>query len=198
MQKLFIASRNKGKIKEIEHYLKGLNIEFSSLITTPNIPDIPETGKTFEENAFIKAKTVFDVVNIPVLADDSGLEVDHLHGAPGVHSARYAGEDSTDSENCQKLLRELEGVQQIKRGARFRCCLLLYDGVNKNYFEGISKGHIITAPRGEGGFGYDPLFLPEGYSKTFAELDMETKNRISHRGKALKKLKEFLDKDTRT
>src|SRR4030095_1389645 len=128
MQKLFIASRNKGKIKEIEHYLKGLKIEFSSLINTPNIPDIPETGNTFEENAFIKVKAVFDSVKIPVLADDSGLEVDHLHGAPGVCSARYAGENSTDTENCEKLLSELKGVEQIKRNARFKCCLILYDG----------------------------------------------------------------------
>lgn len=196
MRKICIASGNKGKIKEIELFLTGLNIQFSLLLDTPNITDIQETGKTFEENAFIKAKAVFDIVNIPVLADDSGLEVDYLLGAPGVYSARYAGQNSGDKQNCEKLLKELEGIEHQNRSARFRCKLLLYNGMDKNYFDGVCEGYITTYPRGNNGFGYDPLFLPDGYSETFAELDPETKNKISHRGKAFIKLREYLKMGT--
>jgi XTP/dITP diphosphohydrolase len=193
MKKIFIASKNQGKVKEIKSILSGFNIEFFSLIDSPNIPDIEETGTTFEENAFIKAKAVYDKVQIPVLADDSGLEVDYLGGVPGVYSARYAGKNATDAQNCKKLLVELDGVESKNRTARFKCILVLYDGVSKRFFEGACEGNIITSPRGTGGFGYDPLFVPEGYEKTFAELDLSTKNKISHRGKALASLKKFLD-----
>jgi XTP/dITP diphosphohydrolase len=191
--KIFIASKNNGKIKEIESVLRVFNYEFSSLADYPDIPDIDESGATFEENAFIKAKAVYDIVKVPVMADDSGLEVDYLNGAPGVYSARYAGEKASDLDNCMKLLKELKQTEYEKRTARFKCVIILYNGVNKHSFEGTCEGHILNEMRGSKGFGYDPLFLPEGYTKTFAELDLDTKNRISHRGKALQKLVKFMD-----
>jgi XTP/dITP diphosphohydrolase len=190
--KIFIASKNKGKIKEIKSILGGLDIEFQSLLDKPEIPDVEETGKTFEQNALIKAKAVYEKVNVPVLADDSGLEVDYLNGAPGVYSARYAGNNATDKQNCEKLLSELSLVPADKRGAEFRCVLSLVEGNNVNYFEGVCRGKITDSLRGNGGFGYDPLFIPAGYTQTFAELDLDTKNKISHRGISLGKLKDFL------
>ena len=193
MNKLFIASKNKGKINEIKSVLSGLGIEFFSLLDTPDIPDIEETGTTFEENASIKAQSVFDIVKIPVLADDSGLAVEYLNGSPGIYSARYAGENASDFDNCSKLLSELENAAYDERKASFICVIIMYDGINKRVFEGTCGGHIITYLRGENGFGYDPLFIPDNYSKTFAELDLDTKNNISHRGKALASLKKFLE-----
>ncbi len=193
MNKIFIASKNKGKIKEITSVLGGPGIELLSLINMPDIPDIPETGSTFRENAAIKAKAVYEIVNIPVLADDSGLEVDYLNGAPGVYSARYAGENVTDEENRVKLLKAFEGVEFNKRGARFKCVLVLFDGISEKYFEGAAEGHITESAKGDKGFGYDPLFQPVGYSQTFAELEPDIKNKISHRGKALSSFKEYLN-----
>jgi XTP/dITP diphosphohydrolase len=121
---------------------------------------------------------------MPVLADDSGLEVDYLKGAPGVYSSRYAGENATDDDNCNKLLKALENLDYGKRTAHFRCVIIYYDGVSKHIFEGTTTGHIINEKRGENGFGYDPLFVPDGYSQTYAELSDEVKNSISHRAKA--------------
>lgn len=190
MDKLYIATKNKGKVKEIQFVLKDTGIEVLSLADAPEIPDIPETGSTFEENAFIKAKAVYDIIHAPVLADDSGLEVDHLNGAPGIFSARYAGEHASDSNNCTKLLTVMNDVEN--RGAGFKCVLVLYDGNSKHVFNGVCRGSINHEPKGENGFGYDPLFIPEGYTQTFAELDAVTKNSVSHRGKALIKLKQFL------
>jgi len=192
MNKIFIASKNKGKIKEIKFCLDGLNIELFSLLDTPDIPDIAETGKTFEENAWLKAEQVYKLTGIPVIADDSGLEVDYLNGEPGVYSARYAGEIASDDDNCNKLLSKLENIEFDKRAATFCCVIVYYDGFNKKVFVGKCSGHIITYQRGEKGFGYDPLFVPDGYSSTFAELDPETKNTISHRGKALVNLMYYL------
>lgn len=195
MNKLYIATKNKGKVKEIQYVLKDAGIEVLSLADALEIPDIPETGITFEENAFIKAKAVYDIIQAPVLADDSGLEVDHLNGAPGIYSARYAGEDASDEVNCVKLLSELNGVEN--RAAGFRCVLIMYDGNEKMVFEGICRGSITYEPKGKNGFGYDPLFIPDGYEQTFAELDPAIKNNISHRGKALAKLKDSLNKTIR-
>lgn len=192
MNKIFIATKNKGKVKEIISVLNSTGIEFSSLEDRLNIPEIPETGSTFEENAFIKAKAVYDIVNIPVLADDSGLEVDYLNGAPGVYSARYSGDGATDKQNCDKLLHELEAVKPGDRTARFKCVLVLFDGTKKLVFEGSCEGSITSSQKGDGGFGYDPLFQPAGYTKTFGELGPEIKNKISHRGKALALLKAAL------
>ncbi len=193
MKKLFIASKNQGKINEIKFYLKDFNFEIFSLLDSPEIPDIEETGATFEENALIKAKAVFEIVNIPVLADDSGLEVDYLNGAPGVYSTRFAGDGATDKKNNAKLLAELGDIDINERTARFKCVIVLYDGVSERYFDGNCEGYITTHPKGENGFGYDPLFIPLGYQLTFAELDLNVKNKISHRGKALLSLKKYLD-----
>lgn len=191
MRKLCIASSNPGKVKEIKQCLAGLDIELFSLLDIENYPEIEETGSTFEENAFIKAKAVYETFKMPVIADDSGLEVDFLNGAPGIYSARYSGTSATDEKNRNKLLDELKSTED-NRGARFRCVIVLYDGFNKKSFTGECRGRIIHEPRGSGGFGYDPLFVPDGFDKTFAELDPDTKNSISHRGRALKKLADFL------
>lgn len=196
--KLILATKNNGKVKEIREFFRessvGMKIELLSLNDFPEIEDIPETGDTFEENAWIKAKAVYDKLQICTLADDSGLEVDYLNGRPGVYSARYAGEDANDENNRKKLLHELKHIADHNRTARFICVMILYDGITKHIFKGICEGSIIESERGSDGFGYDPLFKPEGYDKTFAELDMDTKNRISHRGKALAQLKEYLSK----
>lgn len=193
MKKIFIASKNKGKINEIRSYLAPLAYEMFSLIDMPNIPDIEETGSTFEENAVIKAKAVFEVVKIPVLADDSGLEVDLLSGRPGVYSARYSGKDATDEKNNAKLILELGDAEPQSRTARFKCVIALYDGMNERFFDGVCEGKIAYNPAGSSGFGYDPLFIPEGYNLTFGELGPDVKNRISHRGKALESLRKFLE-----
>jgi len=192
MKKIFIASKNSGKIKEIKAYLSELGIEIFSLLDMYGFNDIAETGNTFEENAFIKAKALFDIVKLPVLADDSGLEVDTLNGAPGIYSARYAGPGASDSDNIRKLLDELQDVQPDSKTARFKCILVLYDGISKRSFEGVCEGRIIDSTRGDEGFGYDPVFVPNGYEKTFAELGVKVKNKLSHRAKALKSLQDFL------
>jgi XTP/dITP diphosphohydrolase len=194
MNKIVIASKNEGKVKEIRNFLHGLNIELLTLSDFPGIPDVYEDGRTFEENAAKKAKAVHEHTKLPALADDSGLEVRYLHNQPGIHSARFSGEDRNDQRNCEKLLDELKNVDMDNRRARFRCILTLQDALyNTLTFEGRCEGYIIDEMKGENGFGYDPLFVPDGYNKTFAELDLVTKNKISHRGKALKSLRTFLE-----
>lgn len=190
--KLLLATKNNHKAKEIKEYLTGMKLELLTLNDFPEFEDIPETGETFEENAWIKAKAAYEKMEICALADDSGLEVDYLNGRPGVYSARYAGEKASDADNRKKLLHELANAADHNRTARFICVMVLYDGIKKSIFRGICEGSITENERGEDGFGYDPLFIPEGYGKTFAELGIETKNRISHRGKALKQLNGFL------
>lgn len=193
MKKLFIASKNKGKIDEIKEILSGMMFEFKSLLELNEYDVIEETGKTFEENALIKAQKVFEYTRTLTLADDSGLEVDALNGEPGVYSARYAGENATDEKNCGLLLDKMKNVLHEKRKAHFKCVIALYNGNNNsNLFKGLCEGKIILEKRGMNGFGYDPLFVPDGFDRTFAELDSETKNRISHRGKALAKLRDYL------
>lgn len=190
MKKLILASKNKGKVREILEYLKGTDFEISGLEN--DFPGIEETGSTFEENAALKAEQVFNQFKILTLADDSGLEVDYLVGEPGVYSARFAGENATDMGNCMKLLKEMDGVDPEERIARFKCVMVLYDGTDKHVFEGICEGQIINEMRGNDGFGYDPLFVPDGFTQTYAELDLGIKNTISHRGKALKLVKDYL------
>jgi XTP/dITP diphosphohydrolase len=190
--KLILATKNKGKVYEIKEYLNDLALEISSLADVHGYPEIEESGSTFEANAWLKAKQVFSDFKIMTLADDSGLEVDSLSGKPGVYSARYSGENATDLSNCEKLLKEMGAVKYEKRTARFKCVMVLYDGLTKKTFEGVCEGHILTEMRGTDGFGYDPLFVPLGFTKTYAELDLETKNKISHRGKALKLVKDYL------
>lgn len=193
MKKIFIASKNKGKIEEIRSYLTGFGFEIFSLLDSPEIPDVAETGSSFEENALLKAKAVYNVVKIPVLADDSGLEVGALGGSPGIYSARFSGAGATDEKNNLKLLDELKSFPDEKRTARFICVLVLYDGMNSRYFDGACEGKIAFSPAGNNGFGYDPLFIPEGYEQSFGELGDSVKSKISHRAKALLSLKKFLD-----
>jgi len=193
MKKVFIATKNTGKVKQLRSFLVPMGYEIFSLIDAPEFPEIKETGTTFEENALIKAKALYDVVKIPVLADDSGLEVDLLQGRPGVLSARFSGEGATDEKNNAKLLKELGDSVLSERTARFRCIIALYDGLSARYFEGTCEGNIGFQLKGANGFGYDPLFVPGGYTQTFAELGVEIKNRVSHRGKALQSLVKFLE-----
>jgi XTP/dITP diphosphohydrolase len=192
---LVIATFNQGKVKEIKEMLKELDLEIKTLEDFPEIETCEETGSTFFENALQKARYYAEKTGFMCLADDSGLEVDALGGLPGVHSARFAGENATDEENNQKLLKLLEGVPPEKRKARFVCVMIVYHPEGKYIkAEGVWKGRIATEPRGTYGFGYDPLFLiPEyNFEKTSAEIPIEEKNKLSHRAKALKNLKKIL------
>ena len=188
--KIVFATNNQHKLSEIRSIL-GDAIEVLSLKDIGCDVDIPETGKTLEENALQKAQYIYDHYHMDCFADDTGLEVDALGGAPGVYSARYAGGEGHDSEaNMAKLLHELG--DNSNRKARFRTVIALIIDGKVNTFEGIVKGEIIRERRGGEGFGYDPIFQPEGYDKTFAELGMDVKNHISHRARAVHKLAEFL------
>ena len=183
--RILIATRNAHKTGEIAAIL-GDGWEVSDLNGHPEVPSPEETGETFAENAAIKAEAASRVFAGWVLADDSGLEVDALRGAPGVRSARYAGDGATDADNRAKLLRELAGVAAGERVARFRCAMVLAEaGVVCGTFEGAVEGMILEAERGEGGFGYDALFVPQGWTETFAELPASAKNALSHRARAL-------------
>lgn len=195
--KIVFATRNKKKLEELRRMLQGINnIELLGLDSFPHCPEVEETGTTFEENSRLKAVAIARCTGLWALADDSGLEVDALHGAPGVYSARYAGEGANDQKNVEKLLRALEGVPAGQRTARFRAVITLAgpEGDEKNIkaFEGAAEGAIGTAPEGENGFGYDPVFYPEGHGRTFAQMPPAEKDSMSHRGKALEKLKEYL------
>jgi XTP/dITP diphosphohydrolase len=191
--KVVLATRNTGKAKEIGRILEGSGVEIISLEGFPGVELPPETGKTMKENALIKARAVAKVTGLPALADDSGLEVDFLGGAPGVYSARYSGEKATDEENWKKLLMELEGAPADKRSARFRCALALVGlDESEHLFEGVFEGVIAQAPRGTNGFGYDPVFFVPEEGRTAAELAPDEKNRISHRARALEALKTYL------
>jgi len=194
-QKIVFASKNEGKTRELKALLEGLKVELLSLRDYPDAPHIEEDGATFYENALKKARIVSEYTGRTVIADDSGLEVDCLGGAPGIHSARYSGAGATDAKNIRKLQEEMEGVPGEQRGAAFRCALVLYrtDGTFEA-FEGELKGTISLEPSGSEGFGYDPVFVVPGYGMTVAELDPGTKNRISHRGIAFAKLKKSLQK----
>jgi XTP/dITP diphosphohydrolase len=197
-KEIIIASGNKGKLKELREILEGFPCMLTSLSDYWNpIPDIPEEGATFYENAASKAQWVFARTGKMSLADDSGLEVDFLGGAPGVRSARFAGEPVSNQKNIDKLLSLMALCPGEKRQAKFQCVIVLKIDEHKEIVtEGICKGQIGYAPRGTSGFGYDPVFYPEGFDQTFAEIDATTKNRISHRGKAIndlkRKLHEFL------
>ncbi|MGC8964778.1 MAG: RdgB/HAM1 family non-canonical purine NTP pyrophosphatase [Brevinematia bacterium] len=185
MKKILIGTTNKSKIIEIKEILSQVldNVEFLSLSDFPKVKEPEEKGKTFFENSLIKAKYYYSIFKIPVLTDDSGLEVFALNGEPGVRSARYAGENSTQKDLINKLLRNLEGKEN--REARFVCvAIFMFDKDKYIFAEGTVKGTITYEPRGSYGFGYDPVFLPEGYDKTFAELGPEIKNKISHRRNA--------------
>lgn len=193
MRRILFASRNEGKIREAQAILGSSNVKLVSIRDFPDMPEVVEDGKNFFENAFKKAKMLSEFTGLPTIADDSGLEVDCLDGRPGVYSARYAGPDATDGDNIKRLLEEMKGVQPEDRTAAFKCLLVLYETDGSfQYFEGVFEGSIAEAPSGTGGFGYDPVFIPAGANKTVAELDPETKNSISHRGRAFDKLKKYL------
>lgn len=187
--KLVFATNNRHKLEEVSEIL-GDKIELLSLQDIDCTTDIPETADTLEGNALLKAQFIYDNYGLNAFADDTGLEIEALGNEPGIYSARYAGEDKDSQANMLKVLQKLEGVSNRK--AQFRTAVsLILDG--KPYlFEGIIKGKIIEEKRGEAGFGYDPIFVPDGYNKTFAELGNDIKNRISHRALAINKLSEFL------
>lgn len=194
MKEMVIATKNKGKVKEFEALFERYGIKITSLLDINEpIPDIEETGTTFKENARLKAEGIAKVLNVPVVADDSGLAVDALEGRPGVYSARYAGEPTDDVKNYEKLLDELRDVPNEKRTARFICVLALaIPGKETIFTEGTCEGTIAQEPKGTNGFGYDPVFIPEGYDCTMAQLEQSEKNRISHRYHALLQLEEWL------
>ena len=190
MQQLIVATRNRNKTREIQQIL-GPKFELRDLTAYPEISEIVENGKSFEENAKLKAIAVSKELSGLVIADDSGLEVAALDGAPGIYSARYAGDKATDKENIDRLLGELGriGAQRDRRRAQFRCVLALArNGQMLGMSEGIADGAIVDQPRGSRGFGYDPIFVPKGFGHTFAELSAELKNRISHRAQAIRAL----------
>ncbi|MBE6051198.1 MAG: XTP/dITP diphosphatase [Clostridium sp.] len=201
MNKIILASNNQHKIMEIKEILKDLDIEIKSLKDENISIDVEEDGKTFEENAKKKASEIAEYLNARgdegfiVMSDDSGLEVDFLNGAPGIYSARYAGVHGDDKANNEKLLKELKDVPEEKRGAKFVCAIALVNDKNRYIsIRGEAKGIILTEPVCEGGFGYDPLFYYEPLKRTFSELSTEEKNSVSHRGVALKKLKDDIEK----
>ena len=187
---LTIATHNQHKTREFQALL-GDQFEITDLASLPSVELPEETGSTFEENAVLKAVTVSKAVDKLVMADDSGLEVEALGGAPGIYSARYAGEKSSDTANVEKLLRDLRNV--TPRAARFRCVIALARaGKILKTFAGVVEGEIVDAPRGDAGFGYDPVFQPAGFKQTFAEMPLGAKNEISHRAKAAAALREEL------
>lgn len=192
-QTIFLASGNPDKISELKKLLSPLGIELLSTQDVENPGDVEEDLPTLQGNALKKARYWHERTGYPSLADDTGLEVDALKGEPGVYSARYAGEDATYHDNLQKLLHEMEGKQN--RSAQFRTALAFVREGGIELFEGFCRGEIMNEPRGERGFGYDPVFRPEGYEKSFAELSPDEKNRISHRGKALQKFILYLEKE---
>ena len=193
-KKLVLATRNLGKIHEFERMLdaSGLHLEILGLADFPEMPDVDETGSTFAENALLKAEQIAAYTGLPALADDSGLCVDALGGAPGIFSARWAGEHGNDQANLEKVLREIQSADDPSMAAHFTCAVALVvpgsDGVDPTVVirEGEIHGQIILEPRGSHGFGYDPIFQPTGYQQTTAELSPEIKDEISHRGRALR------------
>jgi XTP/dITP diphosphohydrolase len=202
--RLLLATANPGKLRELRAILAGLPVDLVGLEEVPpggapdpgrgRPPEVAETGATFLENALLKARAYAAWSGLAAVADDSGLEVDALGGAPGVRSARYAGEGAGDQANLDKLLAELAGVPPERRGARFRCAAVLVDrDLGEWTAEGTWEGRLLEAPRGTGGFGYDPVFLPEGWDRTSAEVDQATKDAASHRGRAFRALRPAIE-----
>ena len=197
MQKLVIATKNAGKLREMREMLSHLSVEVVSLADFSELPDAVEDASTFAGNARIKAQFYADAVGFPFLADDSGIEVAALAGAPGVHSARYAGEHGNDAANNEKMVRELKKLGMAESPADYRCAMVFaIPGVKhaKALTEGRVDGRVVLTPRGEGGFGYDPYFIPKDYpEKHMAELTQAEKEAISHRGRALRRMLEKLE-----
>jgi XTP/dITP diphosphohydrolase len=191
LKKLIFATGNKGKITEVKGLFEKSEFEIISLYDLGNVIDIEETGVTFYENSLIKAKTIYDIYKVPVIADDSGLEIEQLNGRPGVYSARYAFEGCTYEDNNNKVLLELKDLP-TPHNAAFVCCALYYDGDNVIHEFGKVCGRMIMEKRGVKGFGFDPIFVPDGYEITLAEFALEEKNKISHRSRAFEALKKRL------
>jgi XTP/dITP diphosphohydrolase len=190
MQKIVLASNNAGKVREINQILAGLDFEVVPQAEF-DIPEADETGLTFVENAILKARHAATLSGLPAIADDSGLEVDALHGAPGIYSARYAGVGASDTDNLNKLLEAMQSVPDAERTARFQCLMVFMrhgEDPTPLICQGTWEGRILESAQGEGGFGYDPVFYVPERDCSSAQLDADTKNRLSHRGKALKQL----------
>jgi XTP/dITP diphosphohydrolase len=194
MPELVIATKNVGKIKELEKLLADLPVRLRSLNDFADVIEPEETGMTFSENAILKAHSYAGQTGIPALADDSGLEVEALSGAPGVLSARYAGASATDANRIEKLLREVKETNDANRRARFVCAMAIADAAGETRFvaEGVCGGVIASTRRGANGFGYDPVFIPDGFSETFGELSGDIKQQISHRARASRKIIQYL------
>ena len=190
--KIVLATHNHDKEIELQHSLRGLDVDICSLSEYPDIGEIEETGTTLLENSLLKAHTVHDRTGLPTIADDTGLEIDALDGAPGVYSARFAGLNATYEDNVNKLLSVMENVPDDMRSARFRTVISFVDETQELWTEGFIDGRITETPRGNMGFGYDPVFYVPHLEKTFAELSTNEKNKISHRGIALQKLRKIL------
>jgi non-canonical purine NTP pyrophosphatase (RdgB/HAM1 family) len=196
--RLAIASRNAHKLRELERICSDWPVEWVTVEThgADAFPDVEETGETYLENALLKAKAVAEALALPALADDSGIEVDALGGKPGPRSARFAGDGASDERNLDALLAALRGVPGAGRTARYRCvAAIAWPEEETLYAEGVCDGSLISRRRGSGGFGYDPIFVPAGWDETMAELTPEQKDRISHRGRAFRALRERLSAD---
>ena len=191
---IVLSTHNRGKMEEMADILAHLPVELLTLDAFPEIGDIPETGITLKENAFIKAETVHQITGLPALADDTGLEVDALNGDPGVYSSRYAGENATFEDNCNKMLSKLYGFPMEKRRACFRTVIAFVTADNNEWTEGMVEGVILDHKEGGGGFGYDPIFYYPPLKNTFASLEKDEKNSVSHRGKALRNFSIILEK----
>lgn len=194
--KIVVATHNKDKCREILSECRGYSVTLSTLAEFPEIGEIEETGTTLEENAILKAKTVHQLTGLPAIADDTGLEVNALDGAPGVYSARFAGENCSYNDNVVKLLSEMKNIPENQRGARFTTVMVYIDDRVELIAKGAVKGVITTEPKGFGGFGYDPVFYVPELHKTFAEITMKEKSKISHRGKAVRELFNFLSENS--
>ncbi len=200
MSRVVLASNNRGKVREFGELLADFHLEVVPQ-SEFQVPEAEETGLSFVENAILKARNAAARAGLPAIADDSGIEVDALHGAPGIRSARFAGSEASDQNNLDKLLAELEDVPEELRSARFQCLVVYLEHAEDPtpiICQGTWEGRITRAPRGDNGFGYDPVFLVPGHDRTAAELPAQTKNAISHRGQALRKLVEVLKTDLRT
>lgn len=186
---ILLGTNNKHKVEEMAAIIRSVLGSTATIVLPTDVPSFPmhieETGTTLEENAYIKAAIIFAATGLPCIADDTGLEIDSLSGKPGVYSARYAGTNASFAENRTKVLRDMEAVEKSKRQARFRTVLCYCDHLRTLFAEGVCEGVITTKEHGAGGFGYDPIFQPEGDNRTFAEMPAEEKNAISHRGRAL-------------
>jgi XTP/dITP diphosphohydrolase len=194
VNEVIIATKNAGKAKEFLQMFKPYGIDVKTLIDYPELPDVEETGETFAENALLKAESAARLTGRPAIADDSGLVIDALEGRPGVYSARYAGLDKDDKANNRKVLEEMAGVADEHRSARFKCVLAVSfpDEREPIIVEGECEGHIVREESGTNGFGYDPLFIPDGFDQTMGQLGPDAKNEISHRANALRKLRASL------